>query len=70
MFGYKVEARLRRDRDKSETTEPTPGFVFSDEMYKDLLRHTALTAVSVYAVVTVLGTSREVIVNLTNPAYR
>lgn len=69
MFGYRVEARLRRDRqDKEETAPP---YVLSHDDIKDLATHIALTAVAAYTATSIVGGAREIAVNLSNPAnYR
>ena len=70
MFGFKVETRIRRDNRNDQPTEDLKMPKLDPELYKDLLRHTALTVVSVMAVSTALGTTREILVNVTNPANR
>lgn len=68
MLGYKLEARVRRDKNETPSEEKPSFLHIDEETYKELLRHTALTVVSTAAVLTALGTTREVIVNITNPA--
>lgn len=70
MFGFKVETRIRRDNRNDQPTEDLKMPKIDPDLYKDLLRHTALTVVSVMAVSTALGTTREILVNVTNPANR
>lgn len=70
MFGFKVETRIRRDARNDQPTEDLKMPKLDPDLYKDLLRHTALTVVSVMAVSTALGTTREILVNVTNPANR
>lgn len=70
MFGFKVETRIRRDNRNDQPTEDLKMPKLDPDLYKDLLRHTALTVVSVMAVSTALGTTREILVNVTNPANR
>lgn len=70
MFGFKVETRIRRDTRNDQPTEDLKMPKLDPDLYKDLLRHTALTVVSVMAVSTALGTTREILVNVTNPANR
>ena len=70
MFGFKVETRIRRDNRNDQPTEDLKMPKVDPDLYKDLLRHTALTVVSVMAVSTALGTTREILVNVTNPANR
>ena len=70
MFGFKVETRIRRDNRNDQPTEDLKMPKLDPDLYKDLLRHTALTVVSVMAVSTALGTTRELLVNVTNPANR
>ena len=70
MFGFKVETRIRRDNRNDQPSEDLKMPKLDPDLYKDLLRHTALTVVSVMAVSTALGTTREILVNVTNPANR
>ena len=70
MFGFKVETRIRRDNRNDQPTEDIKMSHVDPDLYKDLLRHTALTVISVMAVSTALGTTREILVNVTNPANR
>lgn len=70
MFGFKVETRIRRDNRNDQPTEDLKMPKLDPDLYKDLLRHTALTVMSVMAVSTALGTTREILVNVTNPANR
>ncbi len=70
MFGFKVETRIRRDNRNDQPTEDFKMPHVDPDLYKDLLRHTALTVMSVMAVSTALGTTREILVNVTNPANR
>lgn len=70
MFGFKVETRIRRDSRNDQPAEDFKMPKIDPDLYKDLLRHTALTVVSVMAVSTALGTTREILVNVTNPANR
>lgn len=66
MFGYRVEARLRRDRqDKEETAPP---YVLTHDDVKDLATHIALTAVAAYTVISIVGGARDIAVNVANPA--
>ena len=70
MFGFKVETRIRRDNRNDPPAEDFKMPHVDPDLYKDLLRHTALTVMSVMAVSTALGTTREILVNVTNPANR
>lgn len=70
MIKPKIEIRLRRDKEEPTTSEKNERPAIDDGMIKDLMRHAALTVVSVMAVNTALGTTREILVNVTNPANR